>query len=204
MNVKQFRSFVERNRPQLFLLSAVLFAIFALAACSLPTWIATANSILPIAGEMAAGVLALIAAFTGGPDAGAIATMNTVISAVSKALADIQAMVDEYNSTPTTSLLTEIQAGIQAVIDQVKQLMNDTGLTNTSLQNKVLAVLQLLLTEITAWSTMLPALAGKAGETFTLTIPLDSKGLKQAYNAILNTPTGDSSVDAAVAKLKRL
>lgn len=201
--IERYLRFTRQYRTQLFLFSLVMFGL-VLVACNLPAWIATANSILPIATEMALGIISLLSAFTGGTDAGAIATLNTVMTAIGKALTDVQNMVDEYNANPSTTLLGSIQAAIQAVIDSVKQLMTDTGITNTSLQSKVVDVLQLLLNEITAWSTMLPLLTAPAGTKFELIVPLDKNGLKQAYNAILSTPTGDVSVDAQLAKVKRL
>lgn len=196
--------FIRTHRSQIMLAAALLFAVSSLAACGLPQWISTAQSILPIAAQMAAGILALIAAFAGGPDAGAIATLSTVISDIGKALNDIQAMVEEYNSNPSTTLLGSIQAGIKAVSDQVAQLLTDTGITNTSLQAKVVAVLTLLQTEITAWASIVPLVQATAGQKFELTVPMGSKQFKQAYNSILNEPTGDPEVDGALAKLPRL
>jgi len=199
----RFMRFAACHQSQLFLVAVALFA-FSLAACSLPQWIATAQSILPIAAEMAAGIIALIGAFAGGPDAGAIATLNTVMTAVGKALTDIQAMVEEYNSTPSTTLLGSIQAAIKAVTDQISQLLTDTGITNTALQAKVVDILQLLMNEVTAWASLVPIINAAAGSKFELIVPLDAKGFKQAYNAILATPTGVAEVDEALAKVKRL
>jgi hypothetical protein len=191
---------VHRFLAVLALCEVALFV----AGCNLPAWISTAQSILPIAGQMAAAVLALVAAFSGSTDSGAITTLSTVVSAAAKALTDIQAMVTEYASNPSTTLLGDIENGIKAVSDNIAPFLADTGIKNSALSAKVVAILQLLMTEVTSLASIMPLLKATAGQTLSVTIPFDAKQFKQAYNEIVDKPTGDVAVDAALAKLPRL
>jgi hypothetical protein len=198
------KKFLVRHHRKFAVLSLLCF-VFVLAGCGLATWIATANQIVPIAGSMAAGVLALIAALSGKTlDPNEVTTLTTVVGAIQKALNDISAMVTEYQATPSTTLLGDIEAATKAVIDNINQFLQDTGITDTATQAKVSAILNLVLNEVTSFASLLPILSATAGEKLTLVVPMPSKDFKKAYNELLTTPTGNTAVDAALAEMKRL
>ena len=190
---------------ELMVIGLVLVTMATMTACGLPQWIATAQSILPVAVQMALGIISLIAALSGktlSPEV--VATLDSVVGKIQLALQDLANMVSEYNSNPSTTLLGEIEAGTKAVIDNITQLLADTGITDAATQSKVVNILNLILEELVAWGSLLPLLKAQAGETHTITVPLATKEFKAKYNTLLNTPTGSATVDAALAGLKRL
>jgi len=86
--------------------------------------------------------------------------------------------------------------------------MNDVNITDTATQQKITAVAQLVYTEISSWALLIPVLSAAQGQTITLPpqfiVPYDKETLKQKYNEILNTPTGDAKTDEILTKAKHL
>jgi len=196
--------FLARHRRELAFLSLLCF-IVVLAGCAALTWLTDANSILGVAGDTLAGVLGLIASLTGSVLAASIASeISTVITDAQAGVNDVETMVEEYQQNPSPTLLGSIEAGTQAVITNIKQFLSDTGITNAKAQEVVTAILQLFLSQVENWATLLPALGAQAGDKLAIIIPMNKKQFKAAYNKILSTPTGDPNVDAALAKMKRL
>lgn len=183
----------------------MFFTVAFAAGCGPLTWLTDATNILPIAGGMLSGILALIGQLTGSALPTEIAgKVATIITDALKGIQDVQAIVAEYKQNPSTTLLTSIESGVKAVIDNINQFMTDTGITNPAAQSIIVKILTLFLTELTSFQTMLPALSASAGQRLTITVPMTTKASKAAYNSILSTPTGDTAVDAALLKLPRL
>jgi hypothetical protein len=192
---------------KLFFVMFMLQLAFLCSGCGALTWLTDAGNILPIVGTMITGILTLVGGLTGATLPAAIATIVVgVISAALKGVADIEAMVNEYKQNPSPTLLGSIEAGVKAVTDNINQFLTDTlgTIANTALQGKLKAILALVLTEIEAFASLLPALKVKAGQNLTVTVPMTSKESKAAYNAIITAPTGDHAVDAMLAKLPKL
>lgn len=200
----KIRFFLWKYHRVLVVLS-LCFMAFGIVGCGPLTWLSDSLQILPIASSMLAAALTLVGALTGSTLPAEIATI--VSGVISKAMAgvrDIQAMIAEYKQNPSTTLLTSIEAGVKAVIDGINSFLTDTGITDPATQKKVVDILTLILTEVQALETLLPSLQAKAGTKLQITVPMTSKEAKEAFNAILDTPTGTPAVDAALAKLHRL
>lgn len=208
MKITRFRRFLA-DHQKLFASMSFVFALIAVvlstAGCGPLTWLSDALQILPIAGSMLSGVLTLIGALTGSTLETAIAAaVSSVIQKAIAGITDLQTIVNEYKANPSTTLLASIEEGTQAVIDNITQLLSDTGITDAATQKKVTDILNLFLSDVKAFASMLPGLKASAGQQLTITVPMTSKQSKEAYNLILTTPTGSPSVDAALAKLHRL
>lgn len=183
---------------------ALLFVLIAVAGCALPTWIQDAQSILPQVGEAITAILGIVSLFTGAAlSASEVNAINTVFTAVQNALGDLSAMVKEYQSTPSATLLASIETGAQAVIDNLTQFLADIKITDAALQQKIVAFANLVLSQIKAWASILPALKAAPGQSINLTVPMSKKEFAAAFNALLE-PTGDPAVDGALARVKRL
>lgn len=204
MKIGPFRMFLA-NHWRLFAALSIICATIYMGGCGPLTWLSDALQILPIAGSMLASVLTLIGALTGSTVETAIAAkVSAIISKAMAGITDLETIINEYKANPSTTLLGSIEEGTQAVIDKITQLLTDTGITDAATQSKVTAILNLFLTEVKAFATLLPALNVSSGQTLTVTVPMTSKQAKAAFNTIIATPTGSPAVDAALAKLHKL
>ena len=212
------KSFLKRNYRALFIFSMLCFTCL-IVGCGLPTWLADANSILPVAVQSILGILSLVAALSGKTlSASEVTTITNFGTSVQNAIKDIEAMVEDYQQQSSTTLLGEIEAAVTALQSQLTQFLTDVHVTDPSTQAKISAIVNLVLTQIEAWASIIPALKATATATVTpagvavtrvpeivpLKVPLTKQAFKQAYNAVLNTPTGNADVDAACAGSKRL
>jgi hypothetical protein len=193
---------------RLFVVLLLVQVSLLVVGCGALTWLTDAQNILPIVGNMVGLVLTLIATLSGGSIL-PVAIATVVTEVITRALAgikDIEAMVAEYKSTPTTDKLSQIEAATKAIIDNLDSFLNDTlgTIANQALHEKIKAILTLVLNEVVAFASLLPALHASAGQKISITVPLTSKAAKDAFNAILSTPSGDAAVDAALAQLKKL
>ena len=204
--MKQF--FVRYHR--LFVVLLIVQVALLLSACGPLTWLSDATNILPIVANMVSLVLTLIATLSGGTilPVDVAAAVSAIIAKVLAGIKDIQAAVEEYKSTtpPPVGALAKIKAATQAVIDHLDAFLNDTlgSIVNQALHGKISDLLTLVLQEVLAFSSLLPALNASAGQKLTIVVPMTSKEAKAAWNNIISEPSGDAAVDAALAALPKL
>lgn len=207
----------KRFWNQFSLVCLVVWCATGCVGCGLATWLMDANSILPVVLNSVLGVLQLIAVLRGGSLSQSEADAVTKIATdTQNALEAIQKTVDEYEQAPSTTLLGDIQAGVKAVTDNLNAFLAAVSITDPATKAKITDILTLVLDQITAWATIIPALSGTAKPTvapntvnvahdqFQISIPLTKKQYKETYNEILTQPSGSAEVDAALAKLKKM
>jgi hypothetical protein len=162
-------------------------ALIALAAClyltacaSLAAWLSDANAMLPVFLASAGSILTAIGALTGNPAlAAAAATLAKIGTEVKAGIATVQAMISEYESNPSTTLLGQIEETVQAVTDNISALLGDFGLP-TEVSAPFVALAQLLLSQFEAWAALIPAL--KAA------VEKDVVGVKMAVSGLNTMP----------------
>jgi hypothetical protein len=208
--MKQFCT-KHHNFFRIMLFSLVLFDIaFLCSGCGALTWLTDAQNILPIVGNMVSLVLTLIATLSGGTilPVDIAATIAAVISKALAGIKDIEAAVAEYKATnpPPVGALQKIEAATQAVIDNLDGFLNDTlgSIVNQALHDKIKSLLTLVLNEVVAFASLLPALHASAGQKLSITVPMTSNEAKAEWNKIVSTSSGDAAVDAALAALPKL
>jgi len=178
-----------------------------ITGCAVPTWLTDATNLLPVLISGAASLLSFIAAISGQTiPAAALAEITTIANDVETELKVVEELIGEYNTTPNETVLQKIDAAAKLVVANLSKLLAVDGLPD-AVNSKVQSIAQLLLTQFEAWLSLLPAVnaaTAVAGARITITIPSTKKDLKSQFNAILDAPTGDAAVDAALQKTKRL
>ena len=208
------KKFCTENRRALLTLSMIsgVFAVcMGIMACGVPTWLTDAESLVPIVAASVTSILSFIAGMTGDSALSALLTTITgIISDVGNGLADLEKLISDYKASPSDSLLTQIEAVAEDIKANLAQVLSNTGLP-AALAATIAAWANLALSQLEAWLAVLPNLkaAVVAQNVHTLAKPADDRimsaaALKSAFNAILDTRTGDAKVDAALAKAVRV
>lgn len=190
------------------------FCWMATGCAGLPQWLADAQQLFPMFATSAGTILTLIGSFTGNPELASVVTLITGVSKLVEAgITDVQAMVAEYEKNPSTTLLSSIEAGAQAVIDNLNRLLTDINVPSGA-ATPIVNLATLLLQQFEAWASVIPTLkvttadhdvhALKTAISHLKAVPMTAKAYKAAHNAILDTPTGDAAMDAVLAKVARL
>lgn len=185
---------------------AVLAVCLLTSACALPTWLSDANSIIPMLVTSAGSVLSLIAGLTGNAAlAAAIAALTTWANKIEAGLANIETLIANYQANPSDTLLENIEAAAQAVISDIPTFAQVEGLP-AALATTIQSFAQLILTQLEAWTSLIPTLKASVmeGEQITVIVPFTKADYKAQWNALLNHSTGDPTIDAALKKAKRL
>lgn len=189
-----------------FLSLAILLAIGTVAmlvsGCAVPTWLTDANQIIGMVGTSITAIGSFVAALTGNAAlAAGLALVQAWIVKVEQGLTDVEALVAQYNTTPDASTLSKLEAALADVSQNLAIDFANTGLPSTIL-NTIAGIAALALSQLQAWGSLLPAAKATPGAKFTVIVPFDKKHYHAAVKALLSEPTGDTVIDAALAKVK--
>ena len=184
-------------------------------ACAAPTWLTDATNILTVVGASFTSIASFIAGLTGNTALAAmLAVVSTWITKVQTSLSDLSALVAQYQATPNATLLANIEAGLEDVTTNVQQDFSNLGLP-ASILSVITGIAALALNLLTEWSVAISgvktastpdefkAASAKLGD-LVKNLPQQVATFKASVNGILNTPTGDAEIDAALAKAIRL
>lgn len=167
-----------------------------------PMYAASMGAILTAIGKMVTSTTADSAL------AAAQTALNTYANKALQAFQNLEAVVNEYNQEQSAdgkaTLLGKIEDGTQAVIDNLNPLLGDFGVPPTIIA-PIAGFAQLLISEVEAWSSIIPTLkaAQTAGATAAkpITIPMSAKQFQAAHNSLVkNAKTGVPHIDAALAE----
>lgn len=183
------------------LLSITLaLALIATVACN-PATVTTAenyvNTLLPYV-EAAANIIIA----TEAPGVGALAT--TVEQAVNAGVQQIEALISAATASNVTTTRQQIVAIADNLKSQLTGLMTTAQIKNTKTQTEVTAF-------VTAADSLIDELANVIPPTQTTALSAEQKvkvatitaNYKHRYNTLVNTKTGDPTIDAQLAKAKR-
>ena len=182
-----------------------LFAITnLLAGCGLPAWLTDASSIIALVGSSFTSIASFVAGLTGNVAlAAALATVSAWITKIQTALADVEALVEQYQEAQNPTVLADIEAALADLETNVQQDFSNLGLP-AGVLSVIAGIASLALSQLEAWGSLIGAIKAPATAKVTLVVPMSKKEFKAAVNKILSTPTGDPQVDIALAKAKRV
>jgi hypothetical protein len=207
----QHRRFFSRLSLWSFAFTICMMA----TACAAPTWLTDATNILTVVGASFTSIASFIAGLTGNTALAALlAVVSTWIAKVQTGLSDLSTLVAQYQEAPSATLLSEIEAGLEDVTTNVQQDFSNLGLP-ASILSVITGIAALALNLLTEWSVAIAGVKNAAtpddfkAASATLSdlaknLPQQVATFKAGVNGILNTPTGDAEVDAALAKATRL
>jgi hypothetical protein len=195
---------VKRFGLLLFLVSSLIM----ITGCT-TDWVTQAVNIINVVVPAIGQILGLIMAFGG--TFVTQAEVDMVNKITTEATKDLQTVVkpllDQYNAATAAAkpgIIAKLQAAIQVIITNIASILPALHITNAALQAKIemaigflLATLQSLLSVLPIVSTVKTAEEfGAAMEAQGITPPLTSKQIKDHFNHLMKSRTGDPEVDA--------
>lgn len=201
-------------RRELRLLSFILFAFAVtvpMMGCGVPAWLTDASSIIALVGASITSVGSFIAGLTGNAAlAAALAVVSTWITKVQTGLADLTALISQYQKSPSASLLGSIESALSDVTSNVQQDFSNLGLPSTVL-SVIAGIASLAYNLLAEWSAAISGVkTASTSEDFKAAtakmadlasaLPQAMENYRNSVNAILTTKTGDPMVDSALAK----
>ena len=211
------RFLIRYRRPftVLGLFACLLVFCMTAAACGSPVWLTDAGNVIALVGSSFTSIASFIAGLTGNVALAALlAVVSTWIGRVQSGIADVQTLITQYQASPSTGLLAEIESALADLKTNVAQDFSNLGLPPAIL-NVVAGIAGLAENVLVEWDTAISGVKSATssaefkGAVSRLSIVADNlpqaiADYRLAVNTILATPTGDAEVDAALAKATRV
>jgi hypothetical protein len=192
-------------------LTLVFTAAMCMAACGVPAWLTDAGSIIALVGSSFTSIAAFVAGLTGNAALAALlTTVSKWITTVQTGISDLQALITQYQASPSTGLLAEIEAALTDLKTNVQQDFSNLGLPPAVL-SVIAGIAALAANTLAEWDLAIQGIktapTSTAFKEATARLSAVADALPQAISAykvnvnkILTTKTGDAQVDAALAK----
>ena len=206
---KTCRFWCARHRRGLAIVSCLCFLTvlcIGMAGCAVPVWLEDADNMLPVLLQSVLGLISLIGAFTGaGAAASVLADINNVAGLVSSGITELETLIKDYNASPSDTLLQKVEAAGTDITSNLKGILALIPGLPTALASKISALVNLLIEQLEAWLSLIPAASKTvaAGTVVTIKIPFSKKEFELQFNQIVGMPTGDAETDAALAVVKK-
>ncbi|MGH9352331.1 MAG: hypothetical protein ACRD2G_09250 [Terriglobia bacterium] len=173
-----------------------------LAACGVAQWVKAAQQILPIVLPMVTNLVAAVSLLEG--ETISPSDLNTISQTANQVSTDLNLvgqLVNQYQSSPSTTTLSSINNALADVNAHLNALMPALHITDPATVQKITAIAMLINTEVSSIEQILPLVSGgQAHATSRVAVPLNAAQLKRQYDAIVTQPSSNAQVDAAFAK----
>jgi hypothetical protein len=179
----------------------------SLIACS-TSWITQAEAIVQVLLPAATNVLTLISVFSGkSVDPEVVADVAKASAEVNSDLRQLATLIRDYTALPESQKATQLDK-INAVLALAQQhasdLMRAAHVKDQALQVKVSAVIGLVISELQSIEQLIPIVRGGNRATVSRAVkvpPLAAKSLKNAFNATMSAPSGNTDLDQVARTL---
>lgn len=205
----KFTWFLMKHRRALWTVSALLALVFVclmVAACAVPVWLSDAEGLGELLVIAAGSVLTTVGSLTGNIAVEGVGTLLTAwAEKVHAAITNVNQLIEAYKKSPGETELQAVESAAQLAISDIKSFSAIIGIP-AAIATVIQNLATLLLTEVESFISLLPLAqnAPVAGSTVAVTFPSLKADFATKFNAALATPTGDDTVDAVLATVKKL
>jgi hypothetical protein len=190
---------------------AIVLSISLLATGCSAQWISVALADLPVLVQMALNIGSLVSTLQSGNQlsAGDAAAIQNISTEASKDLNLLQTLYNQYNASPNTGTLQEINKVVSEISQNLPALLQAAHVADPTLSARLAAGVNLILTTVTSFASLIPqtpiqAATPQLGSRASLqksaskavVIP-HAKDLKKQWNQQVCLPTGKAALDTA-------
>ena len=126
-------------------LATLLAGAVGFQDCSIPGWVNTVESDADVAAPIAASLIAVIDP-----------PLTPVVTLIENGFNTLVKTLDTYKAMPTATNLQAVQSAFQAVSANVAQLESAAQIKDSSIQDRVTSIVQLLAQVVTEIAALLP------------------------------------------------
>ena len=186
------------STPKIIL--AIVLSISLLATACSAQWISVALADLPVLTQMALNIGTIITTLQAGQQISATdaAAIQNISAQASKDLNLLQSLYNQYKSNPSAAGLQKIQTAIADINQNLPALLQAAHLSDPLLSARVSAGVNLILTTVASFATLIPQAAAPLLAQKTtrqqVVIPAASE-LKKQWNQQVCGPTGHAALD---------
>jgi hypothetical protein len=185
---------------------AILLSISLIATGCSAQWISIALADLPALTQMALNLGTIITTLESGQQINPTeaAAIQNISAQASKDLNLLATLYNQYKANPGTSTLQKIQSVIADIDQSLPVLLQAAHISDPVLSARVTAGVNLILTTVASFATLIPQTAASAQpaarEAIRQQVALPKvSDLKKQWNQQVCEPTGSSAVDFGAA-----
>jgi hypothetical protein len=193
------------NSKSKALIALVLAITIAATGCS-AQWINIALQDLPVLTQMALNIATLVTALATGKQAssGDVAVIQNISAQASRDLNLLQTLYSEYKANPNSTTLQKIQNVISDLNQNLPTLLESAHISNSTLTARVTAAVNLILTTVNSFASLMPQTAPMTAQKTPVTTKLSAslphaKDLKNRWNQQVCSASGNAAFDQAFA-----
>ena len=190
------------STPKIIL--AIVLSISLLATACSAQWISVALADLPVLTQMALNIGTIITTLQAGQQISATdaAAIQNISAQASKDLNLLQSLYNQYKSNPSAAGLQKIQTAIADINQNLPALLQAAHLSDPLLSARVSAGVNLILTTVASFATLIPQAAAPLLAQKTtrqqVVIPAASE-LKKQWNQQVCGPTGHAAFNLSAS-----
>jgi len=179
---------------------AIILCVSLLATACSAQWISVALADLPVLTQMALNIGTIIATLQSGQQVSAAdaAAIQNISAQAAKDLNLLESLYNQYKSNPSAGGLQQIQTVIADINQNLPALLQAAHLSDPLLSARVTAGVNLILTTVASFATLIPQSAAPllAQKTARQQIAIPSASeLKKQWNQQVCGPTGHAAFD---------
>lgn len=184
------------------ILALVLAITIAATGCS-AQWISVALEDLPVLTQMALNIATLVSALASGQQASTadVAVIQNISAQASRDLNLMQTLYNEYKSNPSSTTLQKIQNVVADLNQNLPTLLQAAHISNATLAARVTAAVNLILTTVSSFASLIPQPAPTATPTTSQKLKTSLphvSDLKKQWNQQVCSASGNAAFDAAL------
>ena len=194
---------MHSNSKMKVVLTLVLAISLAATGCT-AQWISVALADLPVLTQMALNIATLVASMQSGRQLSPAeaAAIQNISSAASGGLNSLQTLYNQYKANPDASTLQKIEGVIAEINQQLPAELQTARISDPTLAARVTAGVNLILTTVQSFAALMPQKTAATSRRLPAVAIPKPGDLKKQWNQQVCAPTGNSGVDAALAKCK--
>jgi len=180
----------------------IALSISLLATACSTQWISIALADLPVLTQMALNIGTIISTLQSGQQISSAdaAAIQNISSQASKDLNLLQALYNDYNSSPSTSGLQKIQSVIADINQSLPAILQAAHIGDPVLSTRVAAGVNLILSTVASFAALIPQTSARPTAQRMahpkLAVPKASD-LKKQWNQQVCGPIGNSTLDVS-------
>lgn len=165
-----------------------------LEACNASSWIQIALNDLPTVLQIAIAIINIVGAAKGQVDPGVIATAQKLAAEVQTDLQTAQTLIQQYQSSPSSTLLQKINAALVAVNSNLSAILTALHINNSTLQATIAAAIGSAISIVTYLESLVPTPTVTAAAKMKAAQTSNAPYVKAAFNMAVTAAGGSQYV----------
>jgi hypothetical protein len=153
-----------RSLSRFFFAFTLIWCLCVFVVGCTTSWVSEATSIIQLLVPAISSILGILSAFGAGLSPAAMTDVESWANQATTGLQTVAGLINQYNTAEATAqpgILTEIQTALSTITSSLGTILPEIHVTDPNTQAKIIAIINLVSSEMTALINLVPALKGE-------------------------------------------